>query len=66
MALKRPDVEETIERLPIYLEGRPEVRFAYLFESWARGRVKPLSDIDVAIYLDEESTGGGPALRIQG
>ena len=31
----------------------PEVRFAYLFGSTARGDDGPLSDIDLAVFLDE-------------
>lgn len=35
-----------------WLEARPEVRFAYLFGSRARGTAHAGSDIDVAVYLD--------------
>ncbi len=38
-----PDVRE-------YLNKHPKVVFAYLFGSLARGRVSPLSDVDIAIY----------------
>jgi predicted nucleotidyltransferase len=37
------------------LEGMPEVRFALLFGSHARGAAGPCSDLDVAVYA-------GPAL----
>lgn len=53
--MKRHDLKEIIEKIQAYLDGRPEVRFAYLFGSWARGAANALSDIDVAIYLDEEA-----------
>ncbi len=39
-----PDVRE-------YLSKHPNVLFAYLFGGLARGRVSPLSDVDIAIYL---------------
>ncbi|MBI4640821.1 MAG: nucleotidyltransferase domain-containing protein [Candidatus Tectomicrobia bacterium] len=57
--MKRQDLKEIIEWIQAYLEGRPEVTFAYLFGSWARGTANPLSDIDVAIYVDEEKIGEG-------
>lgn len=34
-----------------YLNKHPKVVFAYLFGGFARGRVSPLSDVDIAIYL---------------
>ncbi|MGH7339217.1 MAG: type VII toxin-antitoxin system MntA family adenylyltransferase antitoxin, partial [Candidatus Rokuibacteriota bacterium] len=34
------------------LESCPAVRFAYLFGGAARERLTPLSDVDVAVYLD--------------
>ncbi|MEP9412400.1 MAG: nucleotidyltransferase domain-containing protein [Candidatus Brocadia sp.] len=41
-----PDVRE-------YLNKHPDVVFAYHFGSLARGRVSPLSDVDIAIYMVE-------------
>ena len=38
-----------------YLAGRPEIRFAYLFGSLAKGTENRLSDVDVAVFLDLES-----------
>lgn len=35
-------------------EGVPEIRFAYLFGSSASGKNKETSDIDIAVYLDDE------------
>lgn len=57
--MKRQDLKEIVEKIQTYLEGRPEVRFAYLFGSWARGRANALSDIHVAIQVDEEKIGEG-------
>lgn len=33
-----------------YLNKHPKVVFAYIFGGLARGRVSPLSDVDIAIY----------------
>ncbi len=38
-----------------YLESAPDVVFAYLFGSLAKGEPKPLSDVDIAVYLREDS-----------
>jgi hypothetical protein len=35
------------------LEASPGVLFAYLFGSASRGRLGPLSDVDIAVYLDD-------------
>jgi predicted nucleotidyltransferase len=37
--------------LPDVLAARSEVVFAYLFGSAARGELRPLSDVDVAVFL---------------
>lgn len=36
-------------------ESEPDVVFAYLFGSLAKGEPKPLSDVDIAVYLKEDS-----------
>ena len=36
-----------------YLEKRKDVIFAYLFGGLAKGDAKPLSDVDIAVYLEE-------------
>jgi len=36
-----------------YLELHPKVLFAYLFGSLAKGKLQPLSDVDIALYLAE-------------
>jgi len=35
------------------LKKYPDVQFAYLFGSQASGNVTPISDVDVAVYLDD-------------
>ena len=36
-----------------YLRSKPDIHFAYLFGSYGKRRPSPLSDIDIAIYLEE-------------
>ena len=38
-----------------YFESRPEVVAVYLFGSYARGREKPFSDIDLGILLEHKA-----------
>jgi predicted nucleotidyltransferase len=50
-----PISSQISERLPsveAYLGRRKDVVFAYLFGSFATGKVHPLSDLDIAVYLD--------------
>ena len=47
------DVERRLETLGAALERCPGVVFAYLFGGAATGRLRPLSDVDVAVYLEE-------------
>lgn len=47
-------VEERLASLGEVLGKRPEIVFAYLFGGAARGRLTPLSDIDVGVFLDED------------
>ena len=49
-----------------YLRSRPDIAFAYLFGSLAQGNRKPLSDVDIAIYLSEENEIPGKKLEILG
>jgi len=45
-------VSERLPHVEAYLSRRKDVVFAYLFGSFATGRVRPLSDVDIAVYLD--------------
>jgi predicted nucleotidyltransferase len=49
------DVGERIATLGSALEACPTVEFAYLFGGAAIGRITPLSDIDIAVYLRANS-----------
>lgn len=37
-----------------YFQKHTEVEVAYIFGSFARGKINPLSDIDIAIIIDRE------------
>jgi uncharacterized protein len=41
-----------VERIKHFLAEHKAIKFAYLFGSYARGDMGPLSDIDLAVYLD--------------
>ena len=50
----KPLPEDIEQRLPLaaeYLRSHPRVVFAYLFGGLARGEHRPLSDVDIAVYL---------------
>ena len=49
---------ELLAQLTSALEEREEILEAYLFGSHARGQAQPHSDIDVAVYVDEEHVAG--------
>lgn len=51
--------EDILVHLPeayAYLKSRRDVQFAYLFGSLAKGKVAPLSDVDIAVYLSAETS----------
>ena len=48
------------ERIAAVLSARPEVLEAYLFGSLARGAGQLHSDIDIAVFVDEEKVEPGP------
>jgi predicted nucleotidyltransferase len=49
------NIEELLPGAIRYLESQPGVLFAYLFGGLAVGQPRPLSDIDLAVYLTERS-----------
>lgn len=54
--IKSPcDRNRLIERAREVMERRPRVVFAYLFGSLARKTSSPLSDVDIAVYLEDSS-----------
>lgn len=45
-------MHEILQKLSTALEAEPDIAFAYLFGSVAKGRSGPLSDVDVAVYFN--------------
>lgn len=45
---------EKLKKLTGYFKKQKEVKLAYLFGSAAKGTMGKLSDIDIAVYLDEK------------
>ena len=46
-------IEDQLATLGEALAAEPTVRFAYLFGGAGRRELRPLSDVDVAVYLDD-------------
>jgi uncharacterized protein len=49
--------EDILSHLPEayeYLQSQSDVPFAYLFGSLAKGKITPLSDVDIAVYLSDK------------
>jgi len=44
-------MDEILQKLSTALKAEPDIAFAYLFGSVAKGRSGPLSDVDVAVYF---------------
>jgi predicted nucleotidyltransferase len=49
------DIEKRLALASDYLRSHPKVVFAYLFGGLARGARRPLSDVDIAIYLSNNA-----------
>ena len=60
------DSEDLERRIAEALASRPEVAFAYLFGSRARGEARPDSDVDVAIYVSAGDRVGSLWLETMG
>ena len=60
------NINRLLPKAESYLRSRSDVAFAYLFGSLAKGKPKPLSDIDIAIYCSDESDISEKKLEILG
>jgi len=49
------NVSELLPQATAYLQARKDIFFAYLFGSLASGILRPLSDIDIAVYLKKKN-----------
>lgn len=54
--MKNLTLSKIENKLKKYFNGKDYIAFAYLFGSMARGKFTPLSDIDIAVYIDETKT----------
>lgn len=61
-----PDIKTRFRLACDALENDPHVVFGYLFGSYARGNPTPLSDVDIALYLDEVAEIGAAKLDLIG
>lgn len=46
--------KEIIEKLKCFFSNQNDICFAYIFGSLARNDVRPLSDVDIAVYFQEK------------
>jgi len=60
------DIEDRIPQAVKYLEAHPNVLFAYLFGGMASGRRRPMSDVDIAVYLTGKKSPARAKLQILG
>jgi len=51
-----PNIEDLIPKAVTYLQSMPDTVFAYLFGSFGRGKQLPLSDVDIAVYLQDPTS----------
>jgi predicted nucleotidyltransferase len=49
------DLDQRLTQVQTLLAAHRQVVFAYLFGGLAQGGPKPLSDVDIAVYLDESA-----------
>lgn len=49
------NIEYLLPMAQAYLKSREDVLFAYIFGSLARGKISPLSDLDISVYLKEDA-----------
>lgn len=53
MNLPRKGLSEIKQKAAQFFSSKPDVRFAFLFGSLAERKDTPLSDVDLAVYVDE-------------
>lgn len=49
------NIPDIMGKLTEFFSNRKDIAFAYLFGSMARNQARPLSDIDIAVYLENTS-----------
>jgi hypothetical protein len=48
------NVRNLFPKLKEYFAQRPEIEFGYVFGSYGIGKEKPLSDVDIAVFLRDD------------
>lgn len=61
-----PDILSRLDDLPAVLAAHQQVVFVYLFGGLAGGAVRPLSDVDIAVYLNATDTLADTKLELIG
>ena len=62
--MKKLNTEDIINSATDYLAAKPDIQFAYLFGSYAKGKQTHLSDIDIAVYIREKKDMSDKKLKI--
>ncbi|GIV19966.1 MAG: nucleotidyltransferase [Armatimonadota bacterium] len=52
MAISLAALPEVVQRIVAEIREHPKVIAIFLFGSWARGEQMPISDVDIAVLLD--------------
>ncbi len=52
MPIDIANLPETVQRVIAEVQHHPKVMAVFLFGSWARGEQMPISDVDIAVLLD--------------
>ena len=60
------DIEQRLPKAAAFLQSEPDVVFAYLFGGLAQRSRRPLSDVDIAVYLSDGCAGEAAKLHILG
>ncbi|MDM8523719.1 nucleotidyltransferase domain-containing protein [Desulfococcaceae bacterium HSG8] len=60
------NIEELLPQAETFLKSRPDVLFAYLFGSLAKGKPRPMSDVDIAVCLSEDSNMAEKKMELMG
>jgi len=67
MVSRDPLPKDILDKLPAAsraMEAAPEVIFAYLFGGLARGAPRPLSDVDIAVFLRDAAAAAHTKLML--
>ena len=60
------NIQSLLPTAEAYLQSRSDITFAYLFGNLAKGIPKPLSDVDIAIYVSDDEDIADKKMEILG